>query len=84
MQGGTKVSTYGLKKMFGNMSIFFRRMGHLTLKFNITFIIPNLMLNIFMLNNFFGTSVFFGETAKNCSWGVQCVITFDPPMYLET
>ncbi len=44
--------------------------------FNITFFITNLMLNIFMLNNFFGKSVFSRETAKNCSGGAQCVITF--------
>ncbi len=33
-----------------------------------------------MLNNFFGKSVFFEETAKNCSgspfWGAQAAITY--------
>ncbi len=32
-----------------------------------------------MLNNFFGKSVFSGETAINCSGRAQCVITFGPP-----
>ncbi len=31
----------------------------------------NLMLNIFMLNSFFGKSVFSEETAKSCSWGAH-------------
>ncbi len=50
-------------------AFFFRRRGDLTPKFNITFFITNLMLNIFKLKNFFGKSLFFGETAKNYSGG---------------
>ncbi len=67
----------------GHKHIILRR-GHRTPKFNVTFFNTNLMLNIFMLNNFFGKSVFFGEIAKNCSGGAQCIITFGPPMCLET
>ncbi len=37
----------------------------------ITFFIINLMLNIFMLNNFFLKSVFFEETEKIYSGGTQ-------------
>ncbi len=61
---------------------FFRR-GHLTSKINITFFIANLMLNIFMSNNFFGKSVFSEKTAENCSgepnWGRPSEIAFGPP-----
>ncbi len=66
----------------GRHGIFIRRRGHLTPKFNITFFIPNLVLNMFMLNNFFRKSVFFGETAKNCcggaDWGSPMCYNFWP------
>ncbi len=68
---------------FGAHEHFFRR-GHLTPKFTLTFFVTNLMLNIFMLNNFFGKSVFSKEIAKNCCRGAQCVITFGPPVCLKT
>ncbi len=75
---------YTVGQNFGPHGHFFKRSGHLTPNFNITFFIINLMLNIFMFNNFFGKSVFSGVTAKNSSRGAQCVITFGPPMCLET
>ncbi len=37
------------------------------------------MLNIFMLNNFLGKSVFSGVAAKNCSGGDHWLITFNTP-----
>ncbi len=58
--------------MFGKHEHFFRRRGHLTPKFNITFFITNLMLNIFMLNNFFLENQYFlGKIAKNFPVGAQ-------------
>ncbi len=81
---GQKLVHMGQKK-FGQYEHFFRRRGQITSKFNITFFfVTNLMLNIFMVNNFFGKSVFSGETPKNGSMGEQCVITFGPPMCRET
>ncbi len=52
----------------GGTWAFFGR-GHFTSKNNITFLITNLTLDIFMLNNFFVKSVFPEETAKNHSVG---------------
>ncbi len=75
---GQKLVHISQKNIWGHKH-FFKRRGHLTAIFNVAFCITNLMLNIFMLNNFFGKSVFFGGTAKNCSGGAQCVITFGPP-----
>ncbi len=66
-----KVSIHGPRKCLGDTSIFLGDGIILTPKFNITFFITNLMLNIFMLNNFFGKSVFSGETAKNSSGGAN-------------
>ncbi len=64
--------------MFGAHEHFFRRRGRLMPKLNITFFITNLMLNIFMLNNF------YGATVKKYSGEAQCIITFGFPMCLET
>ncbi len=72
---GQKLLHTGLKH-FGETRTFFRRKSRLTPKINITFFVTNLMLNIFMLNNFFGKSVFSEETAINCSEGAQ----FGEPM----
>ncbi len=47
------------RKHFRGTWPFFRRRGHLTLKMNITCFIENWLLNIFMLNNFFGKSSIF-------------------------
>ncbi len=44
--------------------------GHLTPKMNTAFLIKNLMLKIFLLNNFFKKRAVFSEkTAKNCFGG---------------
>ncbi len=60
--GGLKVSSHDLKIFWGDMS-FIRKRGYLTPKINITFFIINLILNIFIVNNFFGESVFSEEKA---------------------
>ncbi len=75
-EGGGEVCRYSMKfgwakKNFGGSWAVFRRRGHFMLKMNKTFFITNLVLNIFMLNNFFGKSVFSEKTAKNCSEGTQ-------------
>ncbi len=44
------------KSNFWGTRLFFMGRGHLTLKMNITFLIKNYMLNIFMIYNFFGKS----------------------------
>ncbi len=43
--------------------------GHLTPKMNIAFFIRNLMLNIFVFNNFFEKSCIFIENRKKLFWG---------------
>ncbi len=43
--------------------------GHLTLKMNIAFFIRNLMLNIFLFDNFFEKSCIFWENRKKLFWG---------------
>ncbi len=43
--------------------------GHLTPKMNIAFFIRNLMLNIFLFNNFFEKSCIFRENRKKLFWG---------------
>ncbi len=43
--------------------------GHLTPKMNIIFFIRNLMLNIFLFNNFFEKSCIFRENLKKLFWG---------------
>ncbi len=43
--------------------------GHLTQKMNIAFFIRNLMLNIFLFNNFFEKSCIFRENRKKLFWG---------------
>ncbi len=62
---GQKV-IHNVQKKFWGTRAFFRRMGHLTSKINKIFFITNSRLNIFVLNDFFGKSVFSEETAKNC------------------
>ncbi len=42
---------------------------HLTPKMNITLFIKNLMLNIFLFNNFFEKSFIFRENRKKLFWG---------------
>ncbi len=43
--------------------------GHLTPKMNVAFFIRNLMLNIFLYDNFFEKSCIFRETRKKLFWG---------------
>ncbi len=47
----------------------FLRKGHLMSKINIIFFIKNLILNIFILNNFFEKSIFSEETKKKTVLG---------------
>ncbi len=43
--------------------------GHLTPKMNIAFFIRNLMLNIFLFNNFLEKKCIFRENSKKLFWG---------------
>ncbi len=43
--------------------------GHLTPKMIIAFFIRNLMMNIFLFNNFFEKSCIFRENRKKLFWG---------------
>ncbi len=68
------------QKNFGwNMNIFLGKGGP---KINVVFLITNLMLNMFKLNNFFEKSVFSEKIAKNCSEGSLSELNFYPA-YLQ-
>ncbi len=54
------------------MRVFFRRRNHLTPMINIIFFITYLMLNIFMLNDFFGKSVFLRKLQKTVLGEPEC------------
>ncbi len=83
--GEPKVSSHVQKNFWGAWA-FFRRRGHLIPKINVIFFVTNLMLNIFMLNNFFGKLLFSEETAKNRFLGEPILrnpssLTFGPLIF---
>ncbi len=82
---GANVMTYkkGQKLVHMAHKIFSQHEHYLegglpTPKNNITFLITNLMQNIFRLNNFSEKSVFSEEIAKNCSGGSPSELMFGP------
>ncbi len=78
-----KVRTHGPKKFWGIRALF-RRRGYLRPKINIPYrFYHKFDAKYFHVKNFFGKSVFSGETTKNCSggthWGVST--NFWPTLY---
>ncbi len=76
---GQKLLHTGLRHFEGTWAIF--RRSRFKPKMNITFSITNLMLNIFILNNFFVKSVFSEEDTKKTVLGEPKCNNSSPTLY---